>query len=182
MDHKRRQLIKKIGLYGIGVSVPIGGLWWLNGEPNFTKLNFSETLEILDILKVSQVSSSGRWDVPTILAHITQSIELSIEGYPEHKSDLFKSTVGATAFKAFARTGTMSHGLDEAIPGAETIPKGLAVNTSIAKLELAIARFKAHQGGLQPHFAYGELTKSEYELAHVLHFMNHMQEVHIITK
>ncbi|MFT6701096.1 MAG: hypothetical protein ACJAUM_000956, partial [Pseudomonadales bacterium] len=29
----------------------------------------------------------------------------------------------------------------------------------------------------KPHFAYGELTKSQYELAHAMHFVNHLKEL-----
>lgn len=181
LDHSRRQLIKKIGIWGVGLSLPVGGMCWLNGEVSLEELNFSKLLNTLDVMKISQVASSGSWDVPKILAHVAQSIELSIEGYPEHRSDLFKSTVGLAAFKTFARAGVMRHSLNESIPGADVLPQDLMINASLARLELSIARFKAYRGQLQPHFAYGALSKTEYEVAHVLHFMNHMQEVSIIT-
>ena len=181
MDNSRRQLIKKVGFWGVGLSLPIAGAWWLNGDPDLENLSFSQLLKTLAVLKVSQVASTGEWDVPKILAHVAQSIELSIDGYPEHKSDLFKSTIGAAAFKAFGRAGAMTHQLNEAIPGAPDLPQGAMLNVAIARLELSIARFNAYQGQLKPHFAYGELSRRAYELAHVLHFMNHMQEVRLIT-
>jgi hypothetical protein len=34
----------------------------------------------------------------------------------------------------------------------------------------AFARFN---GTLRPHFAYGELTKPQYERAHLMHLANH---------
>ena len=42
------------------------------------------------------------------------------------------------------------------------------------RLRAAIARFEAHTGPLQPHFAYGELNHAEYALAHVMHLYNHL--------
>lgn len=34
---------------------------------------------------------------------------------------------------------------------------------------------------LAPHFAYGPLTKQQYEMAHVMHFNNHLKEIDLIS-
>lgn len=51
------------------------------------------------------------------------------------------------------------------------------LDAAIDKLLASIAAFVAHSGPLQPHFAYGQLSKSDYESAHVMHFLNHMSEI-----
>ena len=33
------------------------------------------------------------------------------------------------------------------------------------------------KGRLAPHFAYGELTKEQYRVAHILHVYNHLEEI-----
>lgn len=118
-------------------------------------------------------------------------------GFPIHKSELFKSLVGTSAFAAFASLGKMSHGLDEPIPGEANLnlfissefSGGLqatqsdqdAISDDIA-IEILLDRlvaFEGYQGELKPHFAYGELTKAEYELAHILHVYNHFNEISV---
>ena len=42
------------------------------------------------------------------------------------------------------------------------------------ELHEAIEAFHRHTGELQPHFAYGRLSKAEYELAHAMHLANHL--------
>jgi hypothetical protein len=36
-------------------------------------------------------------------------------------------------------------------------------------------------GPLRPHFAYGELAKPEYELAHAMHLANHLSAFRVAT-
>ena len=41
----------------------------------------------------------------------------------------------------------------------------------------ALAAFDAHTGALQPHFAYGALSKPQYLRAHLMHLAHHWTEV-----
>jgi hypothetical protein len=43
-----------------------------------------------------------------------------------------------------------------------------------------VQRFQAYTGPLKPHFAYGDLSRSDYALAHVLHIANHQDEIAVI--
>ena len=45
---------------------------------------------------------------------------------------------------------------------------------ALARLRAAVQVFAAHTGPLQPHFAYGELSKAQYEQAHAMHLANHL--------
>jgi hypothetical protein len=40
-----------------------------------------------------------------------------------------------------------------------------------------VIRFRAHQGPLAPHFAYGALPRGDYLLAHTFHIANHQDEI-----
>lgn len=97
-------------------------------------------------------------------------------GYPEHKPEWFKSTLGATAFKVFSTRARMAHDLTEAIPGA---PPLAAHDLAAAhqRLVTALHTFDAYTGELQPHFAYGPLSHEEYLKAHVMHINNHLEVV-----
>jgi hypothetical protein len=67
----------------------------------------------------------------------------------------------------------MSHDLSEPIPGAPALAKDADVAAGMARLRRAISDFQAFAKPLQPHFAYGELSKAEYEQAHAMHLANH---------
>jgi hypothetical protein len=132
-------------------------------------------LDSLD--RAPSARSVGAWPLSTVLDHLAQSIEMSMDGFPQAKSALFQSTIGRTAFGVFRWRGRMSHGLAEPIPGAPALVAGADWRPAALRLRNAIARFEAHQGPFKPHFAYGALSKGDYALAHRLHIVNHRDEI-----
>lgn len=121
--------------------------------------------------------NDGRWNLSQLLQHAAQSVEYSIDGYPERMSGLFRATVGAAAFFVFDARGTMAHRLDEPIPGAPPLLAEAPLAASIRRAVDALRRFEAHSGALAPHFAYGALDKAQYTRAHLMHLANHWSEV-----
>jgi Protein of unknown function (DUF1569) len=120
---------------------------------------------------------TGAWSLAQMLQHAAQSIDCSIDGYPQLKSALFRKAIGSVAFTAFQARGKMSHALAEPIPGAPALDVQLALPAAITLAQAALRRFEAYTGALAPHFAYGELDKAEYTRAHLMHLANHWLEV-----
>jgi hypothetical protein len=118
---------------------------------------------------------SGAWALPQVMNHLAQSIEFSIQGFPQPKSALFQQTAGRAAFAFFDARGAMSHSLQEPIPGAPALATEL--EAARARLLTALATFEAHSGALAPHFAYGALDKNAYTRAHLMHLANHWTEL-----
>ncbi|TGL75061.1 DUF1569 domain-containing protein [Leptospira jelokensis] len=147
---------------------------WMDAED----LGDYKTLVTQLLSKPEAYQVEGNWTLGKILSHCAQSIEYSLSGYPEMKSSLFRGSVGKIAFSVFAFKNKMNHGLEEPIPSAEEIPNNTEVKLGAKRLLLAIDRFsKTAESSLRPHFAYGELTKEEYDLAHTLHIKNHMERL-----
>ncbi|TWO70717.1 DUF1569 domain-containing protein [Caenimonas sedimenti] len=121
--------------------------------------------------------TTGAWPIGTVLQHLAQSIEMSIDGYPAPRSAVFQHTAGSAAFAFFKWRGRMSHALNEPIPGAPALMASSERPAAINRLHAAIARFQGHRGVLKPHFAYGDLSKADYALAHSMHIGNHQEEV-----
>jgi hypothetical protein len=42
-------------------------------------------------------------------------------------------------------------------------------------------KFKGYHGHLAEHFAYGNMTKQQYEQAHAMHFYNHLLEIELTS-
>ena len=140
--------------------------------------SMDDALRWLDRLdKSSSVSSTGAWPMASVLDHLAQSIEMSMDGFPQPKSALFQGTAGSAAFAFFKWRGRMSHGLDEPIPGAPALPAGADWKPGALRLRKAITRFAGHSGALRPHFAYGALDKADFALAHAMHIANHQDEI-----
>lgn len=138
----------------------------------------ADCLKWLDRMEAARsVKSTGAWPLAAVLDHLAQSIEMSIDGFPEAKSPLFQKTAGRAAFSVFRMRGRMSHGLDQPIPGAPALTAGEEWHPSSRRLRAAIQRFEAHPGALAPHFAYGALSKQDYALAHCMHIANHQDEI-----
>jgi hypothetical protein len=140
--------------------------------------SLGDSLRWLDSLeKAPAVKAVGAWPLGAVLEHLAQSIEMSMDGFPVPKSSLFQSTAGNAAFAFFRWRGRMSHGLAEPIPGAPSLSASADWSPGAVRLRRAITRFDSHQGPLQPHFAYGALSKSDFALAHHLHIANHRDEI-----
>ncbi len=159
-----------------------GALAWLLDGTGRASLTIDNALINLDKLVNSQIKMTGAWNLSQVLTHCAQSIEFSMLGFPEHKSELFKQTVGKVAFAAFAQKGEMHHNLSEAIPGAAILSAEEDVEQAYLRFKQAMLDFKQYSGELAEHFAFGQLTKAEYEQAHVMHFYNHLQQVEWINE
>jgi hypothetical protein len=121
--------------------------------------------------------TTGAWNLSQTLNHLAQSIEYSIDGFPQMKSAMFRAAVGTAAFAVFQARGRMSHSLVEPIPGAPALDAAAPLEPAIARALAALRRFEAHTGALAPHFAYGALDKAQYTRAHLMHLANHWDEV-----
>lgn len=126
-------------------------------------------------LKGRTLISTGAWQPAQIFAHLAQSIEFSIDGYPQAKPLWFQHTLGRAAFGAFSVAGAMRHNLAEAIPGAPALHGITDTEQALERLLTAWQRFDEYGGALAPHFAYGELDKRQYRAAHLMHIENHLQ-------
>ena len=166
----RRTLIG--GILGGGV-LAASTAWWLAAPVK--NLQLSDLYRSLENTDWSQVQAMGAWNISTILQHCAQSIDYSIDGYPEQKPDWFKHSAGAIAFGVFSARGAMHHTLDEAIPGAPAINAQVGVDQALQTLLGAMRRFMAFRGPLAPHFAFGALSKAEYETAHAMHIFDELR-------
>ena len=128
---------------------------------------------VLDLLFKPQVVAGNPWNLSQVLQHLAQSIEFSMQGFPALKGAWFRSSLGSAAFAVFNARGAMSHDLSEPIPGAPALDASQALKASAQRLLDAMEAFAAFEGPLRPHFAYGELTKAQYQRAHLMHLANH---------
>ncbi|MBO9490069.1 DUF1569 domain-containing protein [Endozoicomonas sp. G2_1] len=171
-------------LLGSGVAISalaVGAYSTLSTQVDGSTLTLTSALAKLAELERSKVQMAGEWSWAKVLNHCAQSIEYSMVGFPEHKSTLFKRTVGNAAFAVFSARGEMQHNLSEAIPGATEILQSSELSLAYQRLRQAMLDFQGYQGQLAEHFAFGVLDKPEYELAHVMHFYNHLQEVKVLS-
>lgn len=174
---KRRQFIKTSMVIGGSILGVSGGAFLLIDESKKNDLKISAALNKLALLSDKNLVKTGEWELYKIFIHCAQSIEYSMSKFPEHKSDFFKNTIGKLAFSIFSSKGKMIHKLSEPIPGSPIIDLTLDTKAALNHLKKSLIDFDNYEGKLAPHFAYGELTKSEYEMAHVMHLYNHLQEI-----
>ena len=172
----RRKFIKASVIGGLATGVG-GSALWFSIEPTKESLTIDAALAKLEGLPITKLSTTGEWNLYQIFTHCAQSVEYSMSGFPQHKPELFKNTVGQLAFSLFSSKGKMTHSLSEAIPGAKAFSSVEETEVALARFKKSMIAFKAFEGNLAPHFAYGDLSKEEYEIAHAMHFYNHLQEV-----
>ncbi len=140
-----------------------------------------EVLEqIVRGLRADAATRQGGWSLGQALAHCAQSIELSLVGYPQLRSGLFRATIGPLAKRKFLRAGRMSHDLTAHIPGAPPLGD-VTFDDARERALAAVATFKGHTGELAPHLAYGRCTKDEYAALHLLHVEDHLRGLGVAT-
>ena len=140
--------------------------------------SLDDVLRWLDALERAPAPrTTGVWPLAAVLDHLAQSVEMSMQGFPQSKGALFQQTAGAAAFAFFKWRGAMSHGLSEPIPGAPALAASGDWHATASRLRQAVVSFSAWQGPLQPHFAYGALSKADFVLAHSFHVANHQDEI-----
>lgn len=174
---ERRQFIKASVVSGIAIMGIGSGTFYSIESVDKAELTIAVALTKLEALSKQKIQHNGEWNAYKIFTHCAQSVEFSMSAFPQHKSSLFKSTLGHLAFSAFESKGKMTHSLNEVIPGAPAITANLDPIIAINRLKQSLIDFDNYTNKLAPHFAYGELTKREYEIAHVMHLNNHLQEI-----
>jgi hypothetical protein len=130
--------------------------------------------EVTRLAQAPALDSAAVWTWSQTLEHCAQSIEFSMTGFPQPKSALFQKTVGSAAFSVFSWRGKMSHDLAEPIPGAPVLTRDTPAPAAVERLQKAINAFAPWTGELQPHFAYGSLSKPQFEQAHAMHLAQHL--------
>lgn len=126
----------------------------------------------LDALLTTPHRTLAGWKLPAVLEHAAQSVEYSMNGFPEMKPGWFRATVGSAAFAVFDAKGSMHHSLTEPISGAPALGEPSLIQAA-GRLKKALREFDAHRGSLAPHFAYGALDHAGYTRAHLMHLANH---------
>ena len=129
----------------------------------------------LEAVDLAGLQNTGDWALGRMFNHLAQGVEFSMTGYPQQKPRLFQATIGTLAFKVFELRGRMSHGLDVPIPGeivAEVTP-----DAGLGRLWASLEAFRDFDGPLQPHFAYGGLSKPKFATAHLFHIENHLADI-----
>jgi hypothetical protein len=170
-----------LGIMAGGFVVGTSGVVWLGSGSNDRALTIDASLKTLDKLMNDKIATLGEWNIYQILIHSAQSVEFSMSSFPEHKPALFKKTVGKLAFAAFSAKGKMTHDLSEAIPGAPLIKESGDIRYAYQRLKESMIKFKGYHGHLAEHFAYGNMTKHQYEQAHAMHFYNHLLEIELTS-
>ena len=177
--YSRRSFLKSLsGAIVAGPAVFVSGCQDSNGvdrELRFASLRTA--LGEAERLANAHAETGSTWTLSQTFVHCAQSIEYSMSGFPQMKSELFQHTVGAAAFNVFAWRGRMSHDLAEPIPGAPSLANESDLAGSLARLRRSVDDFERSREPLQPHFAYGNLSKADYELAHTMHLANHFSVI-----
>jgi hypothetical protein len=143
--------------------------------PTFALSGFDDALAAVDALLASgDVQARNGWSLARVLTHAANGIEYSMTRYPQYKPALFRATIGRIALRKFLRQGYMRHDRTADIPGEPTSEGRL--EDAVMHFRRAVEAFRAFEGELAPHFAYGPVTKDEYERIHAMHLADHLGE------
>ena len=153
----RRRFLQRTALI-VGGSAAAGGGWlWLAPRPPVRDVpDLAQAHRQLDQWQRDGLPALGRgaagWSSAMMLVHCAQSVDYSLDGYPEPRATWFRRSVGPVAFAVFDTRGAMHHDLAEPIPGAPALVAADDL-AGITRLRAALERFASHRGPLAEHFA-----------------------------
>ncbi|MCT4623660.1 MAG: DUF1569 domain-containing protein [Schleiferiaceae bacterium] len=183
----RRTFLTKSALYGSAFLVlGASGKVFLNYKTShqgtavrdLQLLDFHQcNRELENVLNATSIDNNSSWELAKQLDHMRQSIVLSMTGYPEHKPEIFKSTLGRWAFNRFNQQNYLVHNIEEEIPGTKPASSNEDLEMAYSNLVTSMEEFLTFKGELKPHFAYGSLSKAEYEKAHAMHIADHLSAI-----
>ncbi|MEL7184565.1 MAG: DUF1569 domain-containing protein, partial [Pseudomonadota bacterium] len=137
-----RRSFTKFAASGAVLGLAGGTALWLGAPRDHAHLGLDRMLDHLSTLAPGSLRMQGQWDAFRTFNHLAQSIEFSMDGFPEAKSPLFQNTVGSLAFKVFRARGAMSHGLDEEIPGEIVAAEAGDTRQALDRLMGALTTFR----------------------------------------
>jgi hypothetical protein len=182
MNAERRRALRRLGVV-VGGGALLAPLVVSKVHPaaldSTPFASLDAALQTFERLRTNAPRMAGAWDLPHVLHHAAQSIEYSIEGFPQKKPAWFRATLGSYGFALFNARGRMSHSLVEPIPSAPDLANGQALLPAVDHVVAALQTFSKHDGPLAPHFAFGALDKAAYTRAHLMHLANHWTEADI---
>jgi len=85
-----------------------------------------------------------------------------------------RAVIGPRVLKKFLRQGFMTHDLHAPILGAPEISAATTPAEGVAGIRAAVTAFRAHPGPFAPHFAYGPVSKADYEVVQSMHIADHL--------
>lgn len=144
-------------------------------ECKFSSLTEAK-FKLLELLKSNDIKTS-RWSLYKILVHCTQTIEYSMEGYPELKPKILQLTIGKIVVNKFLKQGFMKHNLTAPVPGSPEISNNGDEKIAIENLISIIDKFIEYDGELYPHLLFGKLSKDKYDYYFAMHIADHLFEV-----
>ena len=124
----------------------------------------------LDTLEMQQ-----EWSLYKVLNHLAKTCEGAMFGFPETDPPA-QQAVQYVAFQTFIAQGFMSHNLTAPVPGPEIADDG-PLPEAFERIRNAISDFQNFSGELFPHFAYGNLSYREWELANAFHMADHFSSL-----
>jgi len=176
-SHAKRPVNRRHFL-ALATAAPLAGATlWLHGAPAPIDglTDFAAVRAWTGRLLAAPHRSTTTWTVAHVLHHAAQSIEFSLDGYPQPRPRWFQATAGALAFAAFSRRGRMRHDTTQDLPGAPPVA-GDDLPAAVGHLHAALARFEtAHE--FAAHFAYGPLDRDDYARAHLMHLAEHARQI-----
>lgn len=124
----------------------------------------------LDTLEMQQ-----EWSLYKVLNHLAKTCEGAMFGFPETDPPAVQA-VQYIGFQAFKAQGYMSHNLTAPVPGPEIADDG-PLPEAFTRIRNAISDFQNFTGETFPHFAYGNITYAEWELANSFHMADHFSSL-----
>lgn len=114
----------------------------------------------------------GNWGLAQMCNHLSNSIQMSVEGFGIKLPWLLRATVGRIAKREIFSTGVMRSGIK--LPKKFLPATGLDDRAEAEALRAAIGYYFTNPTPRAPHPMLGELSGPEWDRLHCIHSAHHL--------
>jgi len=138
--------------------------------------DYDQLLEEVRRLSSAPTRQLGNWTLGQICEHVSKAMDMAIDGAP-FKAPFFIRWVGPY-FKKRVMAQPMTPGFQLPKIARPLLPTNVEDAAGVAMVERSVARLRG-TSQRQPHFAFGPMTREEWDHLHLKHAAMHLSFIEL---
>jgi len=132
--------------------------------------NLDQILVEVDLLRAGH-HTVGNWSLAQICRHLADSFSGSMDGFGVRNHRVMRFLFGRRALRDALR-----HGIAPGFTVTDrlTPPADVVLDETVAELVCAVERYKQFIGPMHFHPFFGNLSRAEWDLLHLVHSAHHL--------
>jgi hypothetical protein len=134
--------------------------------------DFDAVAHDVEQLQARGYQRAGNWGLGQICAHLSLTIEKSLEGFPSRVPWALRKVLAFVLLRRILSQRRMRAGISA--PALLAPPSDAAEDVEVRRLRALLERVKTHAGEFQDHGYFGKMTPEQWRQLHLVHCGHHL--------